>query len=187
MDAQIAELARRYGRPRRLVHTLPAVDFSPRHRGRVAEVAMAIRRPNGRYLLQAKRSYPEGTFRLPTGGIERGEAIEHALLREADEETSLAVDVTRFVAAITYRSPQGRRIFSSYLFILEERSGELRCNDPREAISDWLEADRDGLDEAARRLRACPDPWAEWGSFRALVLDALVPEVAEPPDGIAAR
>ncbi len=175
VEAEIARLARRYGRPRNLVHTLPKIDFGPINRGRSAEVAMAIRRPTGHFLLQTKQSYPKDTFRLPTGGIKRGEAIEHALLRETVEETSLEVEISRFVATITYRSPQGNRVFSSFLFILEERGGVLRPNDPTEGITGWREADRTGLDTAARALRTCTGSWAGWGRFRALVIDALVP------------
>ena len=177
MEAEIAKLSRRFGRPRQLVHTLPTMGFGSGNRGRTAEVAMAIRRPSGHFLLQTKRSYPQGTFRLPTGGIKRGEAIEHALLRETREETSLGVEISRFVAAITYRRPDGSRLFSSYLFLLEERHGELQCDDPHEGITDWQEADLSALDTAAKRLRACPEPWSSWGRFRALVIDALVPAV----------
>lgn len=185
MEAEIASLARRYGRPRNLVHTLPTVEFGPLNRGRSAEVAMAIRRPNGLFLLQTKQNYPSGTFRLPTGGIKRGEAIEHALLRETEEETSLDVEISRFVATIQYRAPRGNRVFSSYLFILEERSGTLRPNDPSEGITAWFEADRSDLDAAAQRLRACPGPWTSWGCFRALVIDALVPAIGMTPPGRA--
>lgn len=175
MQGEVAKLARRFGRPRNLIHTLPSTEFAPINRGRAAEVAMAIRRPNGRFLLQTKASYPADTFRLPTGGIKRGEGIEHALLRETGEETSLEVDVSRFVAVIRYRSLEGSRVFSTYLFILDERGGTLASNDPREGISGWLEADRSALGGAAERLRACTGGWNRWGEFRALVIDALVP------------
>lgn len=177
LEAELASLARRYGRPRNLVHTLPTTEFGPLNRGRAAEVAMAIRRPSGLFLLQTKENYPKETFRLPTGGIKRGEAIEHALLRETDEETSLRVEISRFVASIAYRSSRGNRVFSTFLFILEERGGTLRASDPHEGIAGWLEADRSELDAAAQRLRACPGPWASWGNFRALVIDALVPAI----------
>lgn len=181
MEAEIESLARRFGRPRNLIHTLPTIDFGPLNRGRSAEVAMAIRRRNGQFLLQTKQNYPGGTFRLPTGGIKRGETIEDALLRETEEETSLEVEIRRFVAAISYRAPRGNRVFSSYLFILDERGGTLRTSDPVEGITGWKEAGRAQLDAAAQRLRACGGSWADWGRFRALVIDALVPALDRAP------
>jgi len=179
MQAEIAVLARRYGKPRTVAHTLPALRFTPLNRNRPAEVAMAIRRRNGLYLLQTKETYPERTFRLPTGGIMRGEAIEHALLRETREETSLDVEVSRFAAVLTYRSPNVRQSFTSYLFILEEQGGTLQPTDESEGISGWLEADLPALDAAAARLRACTGQWRPWGEFRALVLDALKDALAQ--------
>lgn len=173
MQAEVAVLARRYGRPRTVSHTLPTFRFSPLNRNRAAEVAMAIRRPNGLFLLQTKDNYPSDTFRLPTGGVMRGEAIEHALLRETHEETSLDVEVSRFAAVLTYRAANARQAFASYLFILEERGGTLHTVDRSEGISGWREADLSELDFAAERLRACTGPWQPWGQFRALVLDAL--------------
>lgn len=134
---------------------------------------MAIRRRNGLYLLQTKGSYPERTFRLPTGGIMRGETIEHALLRETREETSLDVEISRFAAVLTYRAPNSRQAFASYLFILEEQGGDLHPMDESEGITGWLEADVPALETAAERLRSCTGPWRPWGEFRALVIDAL--------------
>ncbi|MBY0277733.1 NUDIX domain-containing protein [Candidatus Binatia bacterium] len=134
---------------------------------------MAIRRRNGLYLLQTKGTYPESTFRLPTGGIMRGETIEHALLRETQEETSLDVEISRFAAVLTYRAPNTRHVFASYLFILEEQGGVLHPTDESEGITGWLEADLNTIGEAAERLRSCTGPWRSWGQFRALVLDAL--------------
>jgi ADP-ribose pyrophosphatase YjhB (NUDIX family) len=178
VQAEIARLRRRYGRPRSLVHTLPSFGFGPLNRGREAEVAMAIRRRNGLFLLQTKENYPASTFRLPTGGIKRGEAIEHALLRETDEETGLSVEVSRFVAEIRYRTPDQGQAFATYLFILEEQGGVLQTTDPTERISGWLEADAARLNAAAHRLRSCTGSWRAWGHFRALVLDALVAAVS---------
>jgi ADP-ribose pyrophosphatase YjhB (NUDIX family) len=173
MEAEVARLSRRYGKPRAIVHELASFRRSPLKGNRPGEVAMAIRRQNGLFLLQTKESYPEHTFRLPTGGIMRGETIEHALLREIREETSLDVEVSRFVAVLSYRAETVRRAFATYLFILEEQGGVLRPSDPSEGISGWLEADLGGLDEAATRLRSCRGTWRHWGQFRALVLDAL--------------
>lgn len=173
MEGEIARLARRYGRPRWTVHDLPSFRRSPINRSRTAEVAMAIRRRNGLYLLQTKDRYPSQTFRLPTGGIMRGEGIEHALLRETEEETGLDVEVSRFVAVLNYRSAETRQTFATYLFLLEEQGGVLAPRDPKEGITGWLEADLHGLGDAAQRLRSCTGSWRSWGEFRALVIDAL--------------
>jgi ADP-ribose pyrophosphatase YjhB (NUDIX family) len=179
MEAEIARLARRFGRPHHVVRDLTTTEFGPLNRGREAEVAMAIRRPNGLFLLQTKRTYPRNTFRLPTGGIKRGEGIEHALLRETEEETSLECEVVRFAAVVDYRAPAGHRAFSSYLFLLDERRGTLKARDPSEGISGWREVGPPDLDAAAERLRSCPSGWRSWGRFRAIVLDALVIAIAE--------
>ncbi len=173
--AEIAGLADLYGEPRDLTHTLADTSFRPVSGRRMAEVAMAIRRPNGKILLQTKESYPDGVFRIPTGGLKRGEAIESALLRETEEETALDVAIRRFIAILTYRCPDESIVFRSYLFLLDEVGGTLQETDPEEGITGWIEADATELNRSARHLRASPKSWRDWGDFRALAIDALLP------------
>ncbi len=135
---------------------------------------MAIRRPSGGILLQTKSFYPPGTFRLPTGGIKKGEDVEHALLREVHEESNLTVEIERAVAVIEYTAPEGRPAFRTYLFLLREIGGELRVNDPDEQISGWDERDLPGLRRAIAQLRGIEASWQRWGQFRAVPLDVLV-------------
>ncbi len=59
--------------------------------GRVAEVVLLVRRPNGNYLLHTKPFYPEGAYRLMTGGIHAGEDLIEAALREARVSGALAL------------------------------------------------------------------------------------------------
>ena len=172
---EIADLSGRYGEPRHLVHTLEDVSFRPLNRSREAEVAMAIRRPGGRVLLQTKESYPRGIFRIPTGGLKRGEEIERALLRETEEETALDVEVRCFAAILDYYSSDRERVFRSYLFLLDEVGGVLKEEEPDEGITGWVEADATDLGATARQLRATTRSWRPWGRFRALAIDALLP------------
>lgn len=144
---------------------------------RVAEVGMAIQRPNGKILLQTKEGYPGGVFRVPTGGLKQGESIESALLRETDEETALSVEVRRFCAILSYRDAEDRKVFRTYLFLLRETGGILKEQDPEEGITGWIEADREVLAFAAEQLRDVPDSWQNWGTFRALAIDALLPHL----------
>ena len=81
---ELEQLAQRYGQP--LVHTadLEASNlFDPLNKtDRYGEVCMVIRRKNGLLLTMVKTIYPKGAYRLPTGGINYGEPIRDALLRE---------------------------------------------------------------------------------------------------------
>lgn len=172
---EIAALGGRYGQPRTLDHTLADTSFRPLSSRRIAEVAMAIRRPNGKILLQTKENYPNGVFRLPTGGLKRRESIESGLLRETEEETALEVEIRNFVAILTYRSPDFDIVFRSYLFLLDETGGTLQEEDPEEGITGWIEADATALGATAEQLRSSPRSWRNWGDFRALVIDALLP------------
>ncbi|MDG2307939.1 MAG: NUDIX hydrolase [Candidatus Binatia bacterium] len=173
--AEVEFLSDRYGRPLDLAHTLPDTSFRPVSTRREAEVAMAIRRPNGKILLQTKTNYPGGVFRIPTGGLKRGEAIERALLRETQEETALDVDIREFIAVLSYRSKSKEVVFKSYLFLLDETGGTLQEEDPEEGITGWIEADTAELRSTAQQLRTGPKSWRNWGDFRALVIDALLP------------
>ena len=103
IETEIADLAARYGQPRRVAVELAGAPFSPliledRH----GEVCMVVRRPNGKLITAIKTFYPAGAFRLLTGGVSHGEPIAEALLREVAEETELAVVVRRFLAVIEY-------------------------------------------------------------------------------------
>jgi len=166
-------VAARYGTPRTILCSLPSIQFPPVSEREHGEVCMAIRRPNGCFLLQTKANYPRSVMRLPSGGIHRGERVDAALLREIWEETNLTVEVDRFVARICYEHAGTRARFCSYLFVVSEVSGELRSNDPDEKITQWREAAPDDLPSFASALRSIHPKWKNWGQFRAAALDTL--------------
>src|SRR5215216_7472181 len=104
VETEIAALAARYGQPRRVTAELDSWQFSPLTMDdRYGEVCMVVRRPNGKLITAKKTFYPAGAFRLLTGGVDHGELIAAALLREVAEETGLDVVVRRFLAVIEYQ------------------------------------------------------------------------------------
>ena len=154
---------------------------------RFGEVCMVVRRPSGTLLLTTKDFYPRGAFRLPTGGIGHGEGILDALLRETNEETGLTAEVRRFLAWIEYEgSGEGRVVFHTFAFLLDETGGTLGSLDPHERIAAYREAApedmagiADHLDSIASELS--PDiqgDWADWGRFRAVVHRAVAEALA---------
>ena len=92
--AEIAALSRRFGEPLRIDATIHDDFFDPiRRPDRVGEVCMVVRRPNGKLLLSIKTFYPRGAYRLPTGGVDHGEPILDALLREISVQGATLWDV----------------------------------------------------------------------------------------------
>ena len=169
----VVALAQRYGQPKRIVRKLPAITFPPVNERAHGEVCMAILRPNGRFLLHTKRTYPNAVMRLPSGGIKPGEDLEHALMREIWEETNLECTIDRFVAVLQYEDDHTRAAFRTHLFCVREISGELRNNDPTEHITDWREARADELLDYASELTRMEREWSNWGLFRAAALETL--------------
>ena len=183
---ELAQLAQAYHQP--LVRTVDLASddtFNPLRKrdGRYGEVCMVVRRTNGRLLTIKKTSYPSATYRLPTGGINPGERILDALIRETVEETGLQVAVDRFLAAIAYRAKgTGEQpVFYTFAFLLDEVSGKLGPTDLDESIEDFREIEPDELVTVARHLSQLEPTaaiemdgrWHDWGEFRAVIHRAV--------------
>ncbi|HUY78431.1 MAG TPA: NUDIX hydrolase [Ktedonobacterales bacterium] len=198
IQREVAALTTRYGAPPLFAEPgyddyLHTIDM----RKRPGEVCMVIRRPNGRLITSTKTFYPDDAYRLPTGGIHPGEPIYDALLRETQEETSLTVEVRRFLAIIRYQadaaSPlpanssalvaDGLYLFTTYAFLLDEIGGELHAEDETERIAGFHEVAVDELPTLADRLERVVAPqsnadrtygnWEAWGRFRAITHRAV--------------
>lgn len=193
IEADIEELAARYGPPRRVEVELDGRPFDPLiMTDRYGEVCMVIRRPNGRLITAIKTFYPAGAFRLLTGGVHPGEPIGAALMREVAEETGLDVTVRRFLAVIEYRLARHPQTFATFAFLLDELGGTLAVQDEDERIGAFRELAVSELPALADTLAAVPDVydeqiagrWRDWGRFRAVVHRVVYEQLK---DELAAR
>ncbi len=178
---ELEQLAQRYGQPLVYTSSLRANDlFDPLNKtDRYGEVCMVVRRKNGRLLTMIKTFYPKGAYRLPTGGINYGESIHDALLRETNEETGLQVTINRFLAAVAYRVPavNTQPLFYTFAFLLDEVNGTLGAIDETERIEAFREIEPAELSTLATFLEAVKNEysdeidgiWNDWGHFRAVI------------------
>ena len=204
IETEIAELIARYGEPLRTAAQLGGKPISPVTKtDRVGEVCMVVRRPNGKLITATKTFYPTNGFRLLTGGIDHGETIEAALLRETFEETGLEVVVRQFLAIVEYHpswdvdadsidaskqrySTTRATPFITCAFLLDEIGGILAPQDEKERLGEFREIAIEELPTMADTLshivngqsEEIDGSWRDWGAFRAIihrvVYDALV-------------
>lgn len=179
LEEQVQSLAARYGTPRRALADIPGPVFSPlTKRDRLGEVCMVVRRRSGGLIVARKIFYPRGVYRLLTGGIMPSEPILTALLRETDEETSLRVEVRRFLAVVEYRiAPDELLPFATFAFLLDEQGGTLGPRDAKERLESFREVQPAELPAFAAGLEQISDEndpeiegnWRAWGHFRAVI------------------
>lgn len=164
--------------------------------GRRAEICYVMHRgdPAGGVLLHIKTFYPEGAYRLPTGGIHVGEAVLATLQREIYEETGLTVGeatgevyVERLLGVLTYdlqHRTLGAAPFATYYFLVRMPvDAPLTPQDPEESIGGWQWRPARELDAVADMLEAVhlrSDEWGDWGRFRALSHRFVAARLREP-------
>lgn len=178
---ELVQLSQRFGQPLTRIVDLGANSlFDPLSKeDRYGEVCMVIQRPNGRLLTMTKTFYPREAYRLPTGGINHGEAIFDALLRETQEETGLDIEVKRFLAIAAYRITHIRDqpLFYTFAFLLKETGGTLGALDEDEEVDDFREIEPEQLPAVAANLAGTRQQyseqikgrWNDWGVFRAAI------------------
>ena len=150
------------------------IERAPRM-GRIGEIVLVLRRPDGRLLLHTKTFYPEGTYRLPSGGIQQAEQVLEAARREMAEETGLSALEVRPLGLLTYTLRLGwQRIFFHSWLVLAEVDGEPAAADVGERIEGFCWVEAGALRQIAGELRALPEDWSSWGRFRAAAHDAAV-------------
>lgn len=144
---------------------------------RRGEVAFFIQRKNGKFILIRTSFYPEGIFRVPTGGINYGENIEEALFREVKEELGLDVFVNKFLGVIEYNIIFGNEElkFYSYVFWLKEVSGNILEDATEDEISEYIEADKSEMLTISKNLAEHCGKWKDWCKFRAETTKFIIP------------
>ncbi len=173
-EAEITQLASRLGTPLRWTREYTATTDKDREwfrntTRRRAEVIQVLPRPGGRVLVHTKSTYPAGVYRLPGGGVNRGEPIEPAARRETLEETGFDVAPTRLLGVIenTFNVDGEKLSYPSFIFLMPLTREAPHVLDPDEQISGFSEIPLVELPQIAEQLSGLPPDWQPWGQFRA--------------------
>jgi len=176
---EVRQLASLYGIPIHCKYDVTAGGSILKHRWRKvadrrAEVVFAIQGPGEQIWLHTKHQYEQPTYRLPSGGIDLDESVVDAMLREVDEETSLTVEITRFIGLIEYTFHKDDAVahFASYLFLLKNKSSYPPRADDNE-VAEFRSILPSQLPQISANLRNIMGERRYWGHWRALPHDVL--------------
>jgi len=147
---------------------------------RRGEVVLVIEEPEGKILLHTKAFYPDGIYRLPTGGIHYDENVLAAIKRETHEETGLSVLLNDMLGIINikFRYQEAILPFASYVVHLFCGTGEPKPIDPEENITGYHSVNIDEIAFVAKNLRSLAGRWRDWGNFRAIAHDLVAEKLS---------
>ena len=187
-EAELAALRDRYGDFPVLTHRVKMgpdslKDYRAQLKRRRGEILLVLARPTGEVLMHTKRFYPQGVYRLPTGGIDWNEPVPDAWQRELWEETQLKCSSERLLGVIGYEfvgysaacgtADEGIESvpFVSFVFQQANVVGDPIPLDESEQISDFQWQSRADLKIAAAHLSGLDrigSDKGDWGRFRAV-------------------
>jgi 8-oxo-dGTP pyrophosphatase MutT (NUDIX family) len=137
--AQLREFESRHGHPRELraSYEMRPREFdgllkSQKH-GRSHDITFFIRKEMG-WVVIAKHWYPQGLYRIPSGGIRPDESMEEGTLREAREETGGIISLQEYFLRINVSfTSNGRSVdWTTHLVLADWQRGKLGPIDTRE-------------------------------------------------------
>ncbi|MBN2852457.1 MAG: NUDIX hydrolase [Clostridia bacterium] len=123
---------------------------------------------NNKVIAIRSKEYPEGVFRIPTGGIRYGEDIEKAVLREVKEELGIKTVIRSFEGVLKMKISHLRKsvLFYSYLFFLDYVEGNLLEDATEDEVSEVRLVSLQELYGVSNFLLTLQSFWEDWGRFR---------------------
>ncbi|PBC78962.1 NAD+ diphosphatase [Streptomyces sp. TLI_235] len=115
-------------------------------------VIMLVTDDRDRALLTRRAGWPAGRFSIPAGFVEAAESAEHAVVREAAEETGVAVGAVEFVASQPWPFPSSLMLG----FLARAVSTEIAVDGEEIAEARWFSRAEVRAGAASGELRLPP-------------------------------
>lgn len=133
---------------------------------RIGEVVFALKSDDS-ILLTRQNEYPEGLYRIPSGGIGIGEKVLEALKREVKEE--LGIDIKRFslIGVIRYNIfyKDKKFEFFSFVFLIDDYTKDSFAKTDGE-ISEALFVEIPKIKDFCDIMIVQSNFWKDWGCLR---------------------
>jgi ADP-ribose pyrophosphatase YjhB (NUDIX family) len=177
---QIKEMEKRYGKPKEMEREF-AMDKSEFQNllesmrdGRDSDITLVIFKDN-KVVVIAKPWYPEGLYRLPSGGWKPGESFEQCAQREGYEETGTKFELQKYIlrAKVTFTHEDKKVLWTSHVFTAKYLSGELKPIDTREI----REVNLLTLDELSSLKQKLLERNSGGLAYRAALTEAILKEI----------
>lgn len=162
----LAPVVARFGRPERWdgsreINAQNAATIARSSaRRRAHDVTFVIQSGDGRVVIVRKPQFPAGAWRIPSGGIDRGESFETGTLREALEETGLEIELTGYPLVAESRFTHAGAVIPWTSHVVTARAGS-EALAPRDVVeiedARWAPMD-ELLGPVANVLRASGSP-----------------------------
>lgn len=123
---------------------------------------------DGKIIVARQDNYPEGIFRIPSGGGNINEDVESALFREVEEELGYSIIDYWLIGIIEYEIIYMDKCFSffSFCFIITKFEESTNTNIDDE-LSEIKQVDYEFLSQICHSLTSIKDGfWNNWGMLR---------------------
>jgi len=143
---------------------------------RRAEVAYLLINPKKEVFIVRKRMYPEGVFRIPTGGVKHGETPLQAITRELVEETGMTMSPSAYALKIEYTLswPGSTKTFATHLFVFHTADQNPVIIDKDKEHDTHKFVGPSELPQIFEILKRVQGPWNHWAVFRSILHDRIV-------------
>ena len=133
---------------------------------RLGEVVFAVRE-NNKIWLTRQFEYPDGVYRIPSGGIGLEEPILNALKREVQEELGINIIDYKLIGFIEYKISYKEKLldFYSFVFLIEKFSKDSEIETDGE-ISEILPVEINNMKKYIDVLLNQKGFWKDWGKLR---------------------